>query len=348
MTQRSLSTVNMAALPEVKSVSLEDIVCECGLVTKERLQESCMRQFVLTIAHKFEDWKTLGYHLGVPSEELKAIGCDNDTESQRMTGMFNVWYEREDSGATYWRLAEALHRWGRRDLVEMLCTRLYKYDELSKEWSSHIRAYWTPERCAAAEPAEMPNYQPSPSPQPSDGDNQEADIAYNRPDTDCTSERAKLEGPLSECVTDAEQTPMTAEYHAFLRHIQDIELLIKSHIVVIGGELLSSKLITHSQYEETRERLELRAADLVGYLQTRVQQDHNHYHTFLDVLKRDPERYGGVLKKLKDTYESFKFVAAHQPAVESDTPAPPATEGNIILYFKNWHKNHSTMFIPFT
>lgn len=83
---------------------------ECGLVTKERLQESCLRQFVLTIAHKFEDWKTLGYHLGVPSKELKAIGCDNDTEGQRMAAMLDGWYEREDSGATYWRLAEALYR----------------------------------------------------------------------------------------------------------------------------------------------------------------------------------------------------------------------------------------------
>ena len=313
----------MAALPDFEeiSVSLEDIVYECGLVTKERLQQPCPRQFMLTIADKFEDWKTLGYHLGIPSEELKAIGCDNDTESQRIAAMFDAWYEREDSGATYWRLTEALYRWGRRDLLEMLCSRLYKYDKMSEEWSSHIHAYWTPERCAAAEAEEMPNYQPSPSSEPGDDDKQVGDTAFNSHDADHTSEQTKL---------DTEQTlaGMTAEYRTFLQHTQDIELLIKSHIAIIGGELLSSKLITHSQYEEISEQskpLEVRATDLVECLQMKVQQDANHYHTLVDVLKRDPEQYSGTLKKLKDTYESFKCIVAaeHQPAVESDTPAPP-------------------------
>lgn len=89
----------------------------------------------------------------------------------------------------------------------------------------------------------MPEYEPSPSPEPSDDDNLAAD---------CMSEQTKLEGVEPERVPDAEQTPTTAEYRTFLQHIQDMELVINSHIVTIGGELLSSEMITPSQHEGTR------------------------------------------------------------------------------------------------
>ena len=151
-------------------------------------------------------------------------------------------------------MAEALHRWGRRDLVEMLCTRFYKYDKLSKEWRSHIRDFWTPKQSAAAEAEHMPEYKPSPSPEPSDDDNQVAD---------CKSEQTKLEGVEPKCEPYTEQTPTTAEYRTFLQHIQDIELVIRSLIVTIGGELLSSELIMPSQHEEIRNNNHLSRAPLI-------------------------------------------------------------------------------------
>ena len=101
-------------------LNLEDVVSRCGL-PRGRLQEECSLEIILKIAAKLDDWKMVGHYLGIPSEKLKAIERENDTEDQRKIAMLDVWHKREGKAASCWKLANALYQHGRRDLVESLC-----------------------------------------------------------------------------------------------------------------------------------------------------------------------------------------------------------------------------------
>ena len=111
--------------------SLEDIVSLCGL-TRERLQKECSQDMILKIAAKLADWKMVGHYLNIPSEKLKAIERENDTEDQRKVAMLETWQKREGKAASYWRLADALGQRGRRDLVESLCRGIAAQPVISK------------------------------------------------------------------------------------------------------------------------------------------------------------------------------------------------------------------------
>ena len=97
-----------------------DILSRLGLAEK-LLREDCSKEIRLKIALKLEDWKMVGHFLDIPSEKLKAIERENDTEDQRKVAMLDTWNKRNCGGASYWRLTNALYQHGRRDLVESLC-----------------------------------------------------------------------------------------------------------------------------------------------------------------------------------------------------------------------------------
>lgn len=114
-----------AALPlplsiKMAELKLEDIISRCGL-TSERLHKECSREVTLKIAAKLEDWKMVGNYLSMPSEKLKAIERENDTEDLRKVAMLDTWHKGEGTAASYWKLANAMYQHGRRDLVESLC-----------------------------------------------------------------------------------------------------------------------------------------------------------------------------------------------------------------------------------
>ena len=99
--------------------NLEDIISQYGLA-KEKLHEECSQTVRLKIASKLEDWKMVGRYLNIPSEMLKAIERDNDTEDQRRVAMLDTWHKSEGELASYSRLADALYQHGRRDLVSAI------------------------------------------------------------------------------------------------------------------------------------------------------------------------------------------------------------------------------------
>ena len=131
----------------------------------------------------------------------------------------------------------------------------------------------------------------------------------------------------------------SVEYRTLLRLTGYIELTVKDHLIDIGGKLVESELITPAQYKEIRNThnpVDSRAADLVGFVQGKVQQNPKHYHTFIDVLKSDQSQYGDLLKKLKDTYDSLAGPhppsAAHKQQSNGGTPTPQATgEGRLFF-----------------
>jgi hypothetical protein len=137
------------AVSGVTRVTLEYIVRKDGLVTKERLQEICLRQVLLfNVANKLKGWKLMGQYLNIPREKLRIIECEHVTEHQCMIVVLNLWYKREGKSATYWRLAEAFHQQEDLDLIQSLCTCLYEYDKESEKWSRHIDECFTPCACA--------------------------------------------------------------------------------------------------------------------------------------------------------------------------------------------------------
>ena len=94
------------------TVTLGEILSRLGLAEK-LLQEDCSKEIRLKIALRLEDWKMVGHFLDIPSEKLKAIERENDTEDQRKVAMLDTWSKREGRGANCWRLANALYQHGR-------------------------------------------------------------------------------------------------------------------------------------------------------------------------------------------------------------------------------------------
>ena len=136
------------------SPSLEDIISRHGLA-KEKLQEKCSEEIRLKIAAKLEDWKIVGRYLNIPSEKLKAIELDNDTEEQRRIAMLDTWYDREGEGASYLRLADALCQHGCRSLVELLCKLILEssVQELSSDHNIDRNAELSPFCMASIQPS---------------------------------------------------------------------------------------------------------------------------------------------------------------------------------------------------
>ena len=83
-------------------------------------------------------------------------------------------------------------------------------------------------------------------------------------------------------------TKITKEYRTLVRCTADLELGVKMELISLGAKLVSAELITPEQYHETRNLCisrEVRAANLVEFVQVKVQQDPECFHVFIDVLK---------------------------------------------------------------
>ena len=81
---------------------------------------------------------------------------------------------------------------------------------------------------------------------------------------------------------------MTKEYQTLIRCTADLQLGIKMELISLGAELVSAELITPEQYHVTRNlhiSREVRAANLVEFVQVKVRQDPECFHIFVDVLK---------------------------------------------------------------
>ena len=100
----------------------------------------------------------------------------------------------------------------------------------------------------------------------------------------------------------------SVEYATLIRHTNDVCLAVKADLLGVGGDLLSKHLITKVNEDELRNAMiseDVRAARLVGFMQDKVEEDPQHYHTFIEVLReRGESRYGGILRKLQETYNN--------------------------------------------
>ena len=97
----------------------------------------------------------------------------------------------------------------------------------------------------------------------------------------------------------------TPEYLTIVARTEDLRLVLQYDLISIGGSLMSCGLISPDQYSKSRNRMFTepeRAADLVQWIQDKVQGNAQNYHTFIRVLQQDYMQYSYILSKLQETY----------------------------------------------
>ena len=99
----------------------------------------------------------------------------------------------------------------------------------------------------------------------------------------------------------------SAEYNTIIANTNDLRLAVQFNLVSLSGTLLAKRLISAENDIELRypQHTDVeRAAKLVGLVQNKVQQNSQHFYTFLDVLRRDKEQYADILRKLNQSLSS--------------------------------------------
>lgn len=109
----------------------------------------------------------------------------------------------------------------------------------------------------------------------------------------------------------------TKEYDAIVRATARLELAVRHNITQLCAELVSCGLITPDQSSRLRNvnhDVAERAADLVGIITNKVEQDPNNYYIFVNVLQENEATYSEVLHILE--LPSLPVPAAEAPTTE--------------------------------
>ena len=110
--------------PILSEPSLEELLSHHKLRLTD-LDRECPRQIRCDIAVDLgADWEMIGCYLEFSLDELRGIKTGNSSPEMCRVALLDAWSKREGKGATFLKLAGALHRRKRRDIVEILCTKL--------------------------------------------------------------------------------------------------------------------------------------------------------------------------------------------------------------------------------
>jgi hypothetical protein len=113
-------------IPSEIGPTLEEILSRHGF-KEEDLDRECPRDTCTRddIAINFgADWEMIGRCLEFSLDELRDINRENSRQEMCRVSLLDAWHKREGRGATFLKLARAFHRRKRRDLVDLLCTKL--------------------------------------------------------------------------------------------------------------------------------------------------------------------------------------------------------------------------------
>ena len=104
--------------------SLEEILSRHELKAAD-LDRECPREIRRDIAVELgADWEMIGCYLEFSLDELRDIKAGTSSPEMCRVALLATWSKKEGKGATFLKLADALHRQKRRDLVEVLCAKL--------------------------------------------------------------------------------------------------------------------------------------------------------------------------------------------------------------------------------
>lgn len=110
----------------------------------------------------------------------------------------------------------------------------------------------------------------------------------------------------------------SAEYKTMIENTTNLRLAIKFNLTPLSGALLARGLISTDNGAKLRNPhlpQTDRAAELVEFVQNKVQQNPQHYYTFLDVLREDRDEYADILRKLDQSLSKQESKAA-QPSIK--------------------------------
>ena len=114
----------IAPIPSETSPTLEEILSRHGF-KEEDLDRECPRDIRDDIAVELgADWEMIGRCLEFSLDELRDISRENSSQEMCRVSLLDAWHKKEGRGATFLKLARAFHRRKRRDLVDLLCTKL--------------------------------------------------------------------------------------------------------------------------------------------------------------------------------------------------------------------------------
>ena len=109
---------------EAVGPSLEEILSRHEL-KEEDLDRECPRDIRNDISVEFgADWEMIGLYLEFSLDELGDIRQQHSSQEICRVALLDIWGKRKGEGATFLKLARAFHRRKRRDLVDLLCTKL--------------------------------------------------------------------------------------------------------------------------------------------------------------------------------------------------------------------------------
>ena len=118
---------NMATsgpIPSETGPTLEEILSR-NCFKEEDLDRECPRDIRDDIAVELgADWEMIGRYLEFSLDELRDINRENSSQEMCRVSLLDAWHKREGRGATFLKLARAFHRRKRRDLMDLLCTKL--------------------------------------------------------------------------------------------------------------------------------------------------------------------------------------------------------------------------------
>ena len=98
----------------------------------------------------------------------------------------------------------------------------------------------------------------------------------------------------------------TAEYSTLIDLTSELRLAVRSELISLTGSLLASRLISPECEAELRNTFHSeveRSARLVELIQSKVQQNPRHYHSFIGILQGNQDQYGDVLQRLEQAYQ---------------------------------------------
>ena len=111
-------------IPSETGSTLEEILSRHGF-KEEDLDRECPRGIRDDIAVELgADWEMIGRYLEFSLDELRDINRENSSQEMCRVSLLDAWHKKEGRGATFLKLARAFHRRKRRDLVDLLCTKL--------------------------------------------------------------------------------------------------------------------------------------------------------------------------------------------------------------------------------
>ena len=136
----------------------------------------------------------------------------------------------------------------------------------------------------------------------------------------------------------------TPEYNTLISLTGELRCAVQSNLVPLSDSLKAEYLISPENASQLRNPMHPeaeRAAKLVDIIQNKVQQNAQHYHTFVRVLdSQGREYYRDILSRLHEVYRQCSD-NSQQPVPLSQAPGPTSVSGSDYSNIKQ-RRSHRT------